>query len=290
MADPQRILFPTDFSSSTDHALLHAVQLAGFESGELIVQHVVNDYFEKHPHWTSLFGIHELQKELDAYVETHVVPTLGAARRDIRISSVISKGEIFKQIADLAEKEDVDLVVMGSVAGIHTNAVIEATDRPVLAVSMHRGAQHDVPTGKLRNILVATDFSTHSKKVVDYAFRLKGAFSATLYMLHVIQPAKMLGFGIRQRTFLNTTDRMRDWASSQLLNLIPDDFVNDPAVVRIVEFGPAIDRITEVAEEIGADITIVGTHEHGVVRKRIVGTTADQLLTTTASPVLTVKL
>ena len=36
-------------------------------------------------------------------------------------------------------------------------------------------------------ILVATDFSEHSKRVVQYAFDLKRIFDASLYMLYVIE-------------------------------------------------------------------------------------------------------
>ena len=58
----KKILFPTDFSANADRALAHAIRLADFDGGEVIVQHVVSNYFEKHPHWATLFDIHEMQK------------------------------------------------------------------------------------------------------------------------------------------------------------------------------------------------------------------------------------
>ena len=61
----KKILFPTDFSANADKALAHAVRLAEFDSGEVIVQHVVSDYFEKHPHWATLFDLHEIVNELE---------------------------------------------------------------------------------------------------------------------------------------------------------------------------------------------------------------------------------
>src|SRR5688572_23827944 len=68
----KKILFPTDFSANADGALEHAVRLANFNSGEVIVQHVVDSYFEKHPHWATLFDLHELQKFMDMYVEVNM--------------------------------------------------------------------------------------------------------------------------------------------------------------------------------------------------------------------------
>src|SRR5207253_5244751 len=58
-----------------------------------------------------------------------------------------------------------------------------------------------------------------------------------------------------------------------LTNLTPDEFVNDPTVVRIVENGSPSDCIADVAAEIGADLTILGTHEYGTVHKHLLGTT-----------------
>jgi nucleotide-binding universal stress UspA family protein len=286
----RRILFPTDFSPNADHALLHAVRLSDFNEGEIIVQHVVSDYFEKHPHWSALFGVHELQTELDGYVAARVMPIVGEAREKVRVTKVISKGDTAKQIAELAEKEMVDLVIMGSADGVHTNSVMRLTARPVLAVSMYSDARPSPHLHKIGTILVATDFSEHSRKVVRYAFGLKRMFDASVYLLHVIESPKVLEFGIRQTAFFNTMDRMRTWATNQLLNLTPDEFVSDPKVVRLVEFGSASDRIADVAEEIGADITIVGTHEYGAVRQRLMGSTTDDLLTKITNPVLTVKL
>src|SRR5262245_55378052 len=72
----KKILFPTDFSPNANHALLHALQLADFHNGELIVQHVVSDYFEKHSHWATMFDVHEFQKSMDCYVEAGMASEL----------------------------------------------------------------------------------------------------------------------------------------------------------------------------------------------------------------------
>ena len=85
-------------------------------------------------------------------------------------------------------------------------------------------------------------------------------------------------------------DKMREWAAHQLINLTPDEFIKDPSVIRIVESGSPGDVIANVAFEVGADLTILGTHEYGTVHKHLIGTTTDKLLTKTSTPILTVKL
>src|SRR5438874_13671647 len=94
----KKILFPTDFSTNADKALAHAIRLADFDNGEVIVQHVVGNYFDKHPHWATLFDLHELQKELDGYVDTHMRKTLPKDTGAVRVRTVVSKGKAADEI------------------------------------------------------------------------------------------------------------------------------------------------------------------------------------------------
>lgn len=286
----KKILFPTDFSANADKALAHAIRLAEFDKGEVIVQHVVGNYFEKHTHWATLFDLHELQKYMDGYVEAHMKDRLPKETKDVRIRTVISKGKPAEEIAALATGELVDLVVMGSAKGVVTNKVIRMTNRPVLAISANQPDTKEAGLQKVTKILVATDFSEHSKRVVEYAFDLKRIFNATIYMLYVIETSHAIEWAIRQGHFTNSMEKMREWAGNQLLNLTPDDFVNDPTVIRLVESGSPGEMIADVASEVGADLTILGTHEYGTIHKHLLGTTTDKLLTKTSTPVLTVKL
>jgi nucleotide-binding universal stress UspA family protein len=286
----KKILFPTDFSSTADNALAHALRLVDFDDGEVIVQHVVSDYFEQHPHWATLFDVRELQKFMDGYVSAHMAEILPNDSGRVRMRALISKGKPADEIAAVADRESVDLVVMGSAKGVVTNKVIRMTSRPVLAVSAIQPSMDDVGLHKLTKVLVATDFSEHSKRVVQYAFDLKRIFDAMIYMLYVIETGHAIEWAIRQGHFTASMDKMREWAGNQLLNLTPTEFINDPNVIRLVESGSPGDAIADVAFEVGADLTILGTHEYGTIHKHLLGTTTDKLLTKTSTPVLTVKL
>ena len=286
----KKILFPTDFSPNADKALAHAIRLADFEDGEVIVQHVVGDYFERHPHWATLFDVHEVQKYMDGYVSAQMAKSVPKESKGIRLRTLISKGKPADEIAALADYEKVDLVVMGSAKGVITNKVIRMTNRPVLAVSANQPTANQVGLHKLTKILVATDFSEHSRRVIQYAFDLKRIFDATIYMLYVIETTHAIEWAIRQGHLLHGMDKMREWAGHQLLNLTPDEFIKDPRVIRLVEAGSPGDTIAEVAFDVGADLTILGTHEYGTVHQHLLGTTTDKLLTKTSTPVLTVHI
>jgi nucleotide-binding universal stress UspA family protein len=286
----KKILFPTDFSPNADKALRHAIRLADLDGGEVIVQHVVGNYFEKHPHWATLFDVHELQKFMDGYVTAHMAEILPRDSGNVRLQKLISKGKAADEIAATADREMVDVVVMGSAKGVVTNKVIRMTHRPVLAISATQPAVEEAGLQRVTKILVATDFSEHSKRVVQYAFDLKRIFNATIYMLYVIETGRAIEWAFRQGHLIHGMDKMREWAGNQLLNLTPDEFINDETVIRLVETGSPGDTIADIAFAVGADLTILGTHEYGTVHQHLLGTTTDKLLTKTSTPVLTVKL
>src|SRR6516165_73040 len=100
----KKILFPTDFSPNADRALAHAIRLADFDGGEVIVQHVVSNYFEKHPHWATLFDIHEMQKYMQGYVDGHMKKVLSGHSGNVRVRTEISKGKPAEEIAAAAER------------------------------------------------------------------------------------------------------------------------------------------------------------------------------------------
>ena len=287
MASFAKILFPTDFSKGADHALENALCLAGVK--EVIVQHVVSSYFEKHSHWSTLFDIHELQKYMDMYLETEMAKIVPKRTLDtIQFRNVISEGKPAQQIVELADKEKVDAIVMGPSKGVVSGLVIRASSHPVLAIP--KSGTEMRPLQKISKILVTTDCSPNSKKVVDYAFELKQLFGCELFLIYVIEFTNAIKFGVRQGYFRDAASKMQTWAKNQLENLTPHQFVKDASVHWLVEEGPASDKIAESAEAYDVDMVILGAHGYGPVQKHFVGTTTDKVLTKLSRPILTVKI
>jgi len=281
-----KILFPTDFSANANHALENALFLPGVR--DVVMQHVVSTYFEKHPHWSTLFDIHETQKYMDMYVETEMAKVPKQAQGGISYRSVISEGKPAQQIVDLAEKEKVDAIVMGPARGVVTGLVIRASDRPVLCIPDSESQLR--PLQKISKILVTTDCSPYSKTVVDYAFQLKQSLDCELFMLYVIELSNAIRFGIRQGHFADATSKMRTWAKHQLENLIPQHLVKGRSVHCQVDEGPISDKIVECADAYDVNLVILGAHGYGRVEKHFVGTTTDKVLRKVSRPLLTVKI
>ena len=102
----RKILFPTDFSETANHALGHALRLAENQDVEVIVQHVVDDYFGPHTHWASMFDVHALQKELDFHIENDKQKVIPKSSNGIKLRPVISKGKPDLEIEKLAGRRE----------------------------------------------------------------------------------------------------------------------------------------------------------------------------------------
>lgn len=279
-----KILFPTDFSTTANNALSHALRMGNLDGTELIVQHVVSDYFERHPQWATIFDVHELEKKLDFHAEGEMADMIPAeARGKLKIQRVLSKGRTDEAIDELAEKEMVDIIVMGPATGAMTGKVIRRTLRPVLSVPK-------ATEGKgVRRMLVATDFSDHSKKVIDYAFDLKKQLGCALEMVHVIDTPMWLGNMIDPPAHPAVPNDMIEWAKSQLKNLTPHEFLADPSVERFVDIGSPSGSLEARIQARKVDLVILGAHGHGPVQHLLVGTTTEKLLGRALCPVLTVR-
>lgn len=286
MAGFSKILFPTDFSKRANLTLENALCLTGVR--DVIVQHVVSTYFEKHPHWSTLFDIHEMQKYMDMYVETEMAKVPRQAQKEINYRSVISEGKPAPQIVELAEKEKVDVIVMGPAKGVVTGQVIRASSRPVLAIPQSDSQLRLLQ--QISKILVTTDCSPYSKTVVDYAFQLKQLLDCEMFLLYVIELSNAIKFGIRQGYFTDARSKMRTWAKNQLENLTSHQLVKDKSVHWLVEEGPVSDKIAECADAYDVNLVILGAHGYGPVEKHFVGTTTNKVLTKLSRPTLTVKI
>jgi nucleotide-binding universal stress UspA family protein len=286
MSGFSKILIPTDFSKNANHAIEDALCLPGVH--DVIVQHVVSTYFEKHPHWSTLFDIHETQKYMDMYVETEMGKVPRRPDDDIYYRTVISEGKPAPQIVELAEKEKVDAIIMGPAKGAVTVQVIHAASRPVLIIP--ESDRQLKPLEKITRILVATDCSPYSKMVVDYAFQLKQLIRCELFLLYVIEFSSAVKFGIRLGHLSDAALKMQKWARVQLENLTPAQFIKDDSVHRLVEEGPVSDSIAESAAAHDVNLVIVGAHGYGPVENHFVGTTAASILNKVARPMLIVKI
>ena len=137
-----RILVPTDGSDGMARVIDHAVDLAATHGAAIDAVYVVNSAsYAGLPMESSWEGIDEMLRE-DAEEAVATVRDVGEAR-GVSVATAILEGSPSREIVEFAEREDCDLVVMGThgrggidrlLLGSVAERVVRASDVPVLTV------------------------------------------------------------------------------------------------------------------------------------------------------------
>lgn len=111
----ERILFPTDFSEGSSHALHYAVDLARHYNARLYILHVIYDIgkaFELHvPHVSS----DEFHKEMNEWAVKQMDSTCVEETRNLPdVEKSVLNGIPYDEIIKFAAKEKIDMIVIGT--------------------------------------------------------------------------------------------------------------------------------------------------------------------------------
>jgi nucleotide-binding universal stress UspA family protein len=139
---------------------------------------------------------------------------------------------------------------------------------------------------KISNILVPTDFSACSDQALDYAIELASKLDARIHLLTVIGiPAygmPELGVGVTA----SRIDSLVSDNQTALDKVAHDHKLGTPTMVRV---GDARDVILQTAEELKADLIVMGTHGRRGISRVLLGSVAEMIVRTSPTPVLTVR-
>ena len=136
----------------------------------------------------------------------------------------------------------------------------------------------------VQTILHPTDFSEHSKYAFWLACALARDYGARLVMVHVVAaPAIVYGEGVVPPN----AEELRAAAREQLDGLrVPQGNVR---AERRLQEGDAVTAILGVAQELHADLIVMGTHGRTGLGRLLMGSVAEQVVRKASCPVLTVK-
>ncbi len=138
-----------------------------------------------------------------------------------------------------------------------------------------------------RHILLGVDLSAESRQVVDRAVALRNASGAELSVVHVIEPLSFAYGGDIPMDFSGIQEEIHKQAKSHMASLC--DPLNIPESHRRLVVGRPETEIHHIAEEIGADLIVVGSHgRHGL--SLLMGSTANGVLHGARCDVLAVRV
>lgn len=140
-----------------------------------------------------------------------------------------------------------------------------------------------------KRILVPIDFSPFSEQALDYAMTLAHQLEATVHLVNVVgipaTGAPEIGLAFTA-TVLDKVTVENQAALDRLAAAHRDGGRLDKTLVRI---GDPRDAILQAAEEIGADLIVMGTHGRRGLSRALLGSVAEMIVRTSPVPVLTVR-
>jgi nucleotide-binding universal stress UspA family protein len=287
---PTKILLATDGSKDAELAAKAAVDLSTRTGAQLHVVHA----WRPLPHYAYPSLTPEeyhppfeegARKLLDEQLE-HIDEAGGVVA-----GSHLVAGRPADAILDLAEKVEVDLIVVGSrglgplrrlVVGSVSGEIVHHADLPVLVV---RGGEGAWP---LKRVVVGDDGSEPAKRAGELAVGIAEAFGAEAALVRAYQssPEPIGGWTAEDRRELDQTlsrERQALDERGKELGMI----AGSPPAVKLIDTEPTLAMLL-VAEEGEEEKTLiaVGSRGVGVAKRAMLGSVSSKILRVAVGPVL----
>jgi len=273
----KRILVPTDFSKTAEHALKVAAQIARLNNSEIIVLHMLD----------------LPQNESDAVIAGSTIPEVMlyknkvAERLDrligsdylkgITVSKIISFEKAFEGILEISKKNKIDFIVMGSTGttGLHevfigsnTEKVVRSAEVPVLVI------KNEISEFNAANFVFASDFSDRFKEPFLKLKEIAELFNSHIHLVTVNTPDSFKTTGMVERL-------MEDFASELKPGKYSMHVYNDMTVEK---------GVLNFAKSVNADIIGMCTHGRTGLAHLFNGSISENLANHAHPPVLTLKI
>lgn len=141
----------------------------------------------------------------------------------------------------------------------------------------------------IKKILCALDLSQHSALVAEYAVTLAKAFDAEIVAVYAA-PAltQYVGFHVPPSSIENFVGEIITGAEKTMEEFVAEHFVGVKARGIVVN-GYAAEEVLSHAEEIGADLIIMGTHGRKGIDRILFGSVAEKVVKSSPIPVMTIR-
>jgi nucleotide-binding universal stress UspA family protein len=283
----RNVLLATDFTPSSQTALLYALSIARRSHSRVVLAHVVN------PPAQRLFGQEAVQRALDnAWREAQSEITnliIDGQLEGLSHDVVVRQGEVWPELEKLIAEYHIDMLVTGTrgrsgvwkmLLGSTAESIFRQANCPVLTVGPRLTAPHPPPDGPKR-ILYSTGFARQSLYAGQFALAIAQRQQAEIAMLHVIHLVE--GDSPERRAELERE------AKDKLASLIPADASLPSRPEFFAAFGSTADAILQLAADWRPDMIVMGVRRHERDARRITWATAYNVVANAPCPVLTVK-
>jgi nucleotide-binding universal stress UspA family protein len=283
-----KMLVGTDFSLASDRALKYALSLARPYDSKILLVHVVTSDANVMlaPEMTAATREEALRDARQRMGEI----LISGCMRGVPHEMSIEAGALWPTLEKLIEKQQVDLVVVGTsgaggvqkaLMGSAAEEIFRQSKCPVLTVgpAIKGVTPREV---EFKNILFATDFGLGAEREAAYAFSFAQENQANLTLLHVVKHAddySEQGLALKQKAIAH-----------ELAELVPSGGELWCKPEFRVRLGDPVEEILTMAREMKADLVVIGAKRgKGFAAGHVPHTVAYRVVRGAPCPVLTVR-
>ncbi|HEV8717130.1 MAG TPA: universal stress protein [Candidatus Binatia bacterium] len=288
MSRLRRIVVGYTFAPDGELALRSALALAERAHAALYLLHVVEPY----PVYIKMrfpsVPAEALLEEVVLKTRTQLKDLAeNVQRSDVRVEADVRVGKPFVELISTCRNWQGALIVVGATKqgeerflGSTGERVLRKALVPVLV------AKRELSVGP-KTILVPIDFSPCAQQAAEEALALVRGFGGRIVFLHVLDIRYIYPAAYGAETVLlpvTAEDLEPDW--QEFLHDLP---LGGLLWEKQTREGHAAQMIAETADEIAADLVVIGTHGRSGLAHMLLGSVAEQVLRSTACSVLTVR-
>ncbi|WP_437951748.1 universal stress protein [Sorangium sp. So ce296] len=143
----------------------------------------------------------------------------------------------------------------------------------------------------MKTLLLAHDFDETSERALDTAIELARKLSAKVVVAHVYSvPVYTFPEGSSLIPSAEDAARLAEAAQRSLDQVLARRrAVTDVEISGTLRAGAPDEEICRLADEIGADMIVIGTHTRGAVARALLGSVAQRVVRSAKVPVLTIR-
>ena len=142
-----------------------------------------------------------------------------------------------------------------------------------------------------QKILAATDLSACAGTAVTFASEIARHSNGQLTVLYV--EAGLPEYTSRvlagEQTHRSAANQLRSAAQTELREHVSSHVGGRSRVMRVVETGRAATEIATVSNRMAADLIVIGTRGHGPLTRALIGSVAEEVITVSTRPVLSIR-
>lgn len=143
---------------------------------------------------------------------------------------------------------------------------------------------------RFKTILFATDFSESSDHAFKYALEMAVQFESKLAVIHVInEPVDLRGFYVPHISFDKLEEEIEQGAWKMMDKFCRTHMGDYTNFESFVVPGIPFDEVIKKADEVSADLIVMGTHGRTGLDHVLFGSTAEKVVRKSTVPVMTIR-